>query len=113
MDAPLHFDPKGKSLDEIPVQDFLLQAVVVDVRAPVRANPDYRLTVQDLENWEKAHGPLPAGSAVLVLTGWGSRWPSQKLYMNPDAKGCAALSGFLCRSRPISARPRPSQGNRH
>ena len=25
MDAPLHFDPKGKSLDEIPVQDFLLR----------------------------------------------------------------------------------------
>jgi len=94
MDAPLHFDPNGKSLDEIPVQDFLLGAVVVDVRAAVSSNPDYRLTAEDLEKWEKAHGSLPRGSAVLVLTGWGSRWPSQEHYMNQDAKGVMHFPGF-------------------
>jgi kynurenine formamidase len=94
MDAPLHFDPKGKSLDEIPMQDFLLGAVVVDVRAAVGSNPDYCLTAEDLEKWEKAHGSLPRGSAVLVLTGWGSRWPSQEHYMNQDAKGVMHFPGF-------------------
>ncbi len=94
MDAPLHFDPKGRSLDEIPVQNFLLQAVVVDVRTAVSSNPDYRLTAQDLEKWEKSHGSLPPGCAVLVLTGWGSRWPSQKRYMNLDAKGVMHFPGL-------------------
>jgi kynurenine formamidase len=94
MDAPLHFDSKGKSLDEIPVQDFLLPAVVIDVRESVRANPDYRLTVKDLENWEKEHGSMPVGTAVLMLTGWSSRWPSQQRYMNPDAKGALHFPGF-------------------
>lgn len=94
MDAPLHFDPKGRSLDEIPVQDFFLNAVVVDIRPAVGTNPDYRLSVQDLENWEKAHGPFPRGGAVLVLTGWGSRWPSQQRYMNQDAKGVLHFPGI-------------------
>jgi len=94
MDAPLHFDPKGQSLDEIPVQDFLLGAVVVDVRAAANSNPDYRLTVQDLQKWEKAHGPMPRGSVVLMLTGWGSRWPSQERYMNQDAQGVLHFPGF-------------------
>lgn len=92
--TPLHFDPKGKSLDEIPVQNLLLGAAVVDVRAAVSSNPDYRLTAQDLEKWEKAHGPFPRGGAVLVLTGWGSRWPSQARYMNQDAKGVMHFPGF-------------------
>ena len=94
MDAPLHFDPKGKSLDEIPVQDFLLEAAVVDTRAAVRTNPDYRLTAQDLEKWEKTHGSLPRGGVVLMFTGWGSRWPSQQRYMNQDAKGMMHFPGF-------------------
>ena len=94
IDAPLHFDPKGRSLDQIPVQDFFLQAVVVDVRGAVSSNPDYRVMVPDLQNWEKAHGPLPRGGAVLILTGWGSRWPSQQRYMNQDAKGVLHFPGL-------------------
>jgi kynurenine formamidase len=94
MDAPLHFDAKGQSLDRIPVQDFVLDAAVVDVRAAVRSNPDYRLTVQDLQDWEKAHGPISPHSAVLLLTGWGSRWPSQSRYMNRDAKGVMHFPGY-------------------
>ena len=94
MDAPLHFDPKGKSLDQIPVSNLILGVVVVDVRAAVKSNPDYRLTVQDLQNWEKAHGPFPQGGAVVLLTGWGARWPSQARYMNLDAKGVMHFPGF-------------------
>jgi kynurenine formamidase len=94
MDAPLHFDPQGKSVDQLHVQDLLLGTVVVDVSAAARANPDYRLTVQDLEKWETAHGPLPRGGAVLVRTGWGARWPSQSRYMDQDAKGVMHFPGF-------------------
>jgi kynurenine formamidase len=94
MDAPLHFDPKGKGLHEIPVQDFLLEAAVVDVRAAVVANSDYQLSVQDLEKWEEAHGPFPHGGAVLMLTGWGARWPSHDRYMNQDAQGVLHFPGF-------------------
>ena len=94
MDAPLHFDPHGKSLDQIPLQSLLLAVAVVDIRAAVSSNPDYRLTVQDLQKWEKAHGPFPQEGAVLILTGWGTRWPLQRRYMNQDAKGVMHFPGF-------------------
>jgi kynurenine formamidase len=94
MDAPRHFDPAGKTVDQLPVKNFLAMAVVVDVSASVRSNPDYRLTVADLENWVKAHGPMPRGCLVLLRTGWASRWPSEKQFMNQDAKGVMHFPGY-------------------
>ena len=94
MDAPRHFDPAGKSVEQLPVRSFLAMAVVVDVSAAVGANPDYRLTVADLENWEKAHGAMPRGGLVLLRTGWAARWPSEKQFMNQDAQGVMHFPGY-------------------
>jgi kynurenine formamidase len=94
LDAPRHFDPRGKSVDELAVQDLMLQSAVVDVRVAVGADPDYRLSVQDLQQWENAYGPLPSGGAVLILTGWGARWPSQERYLNQDPNGAKHFPGF-------------------
>jgi kynurenine formamidase len=98
IDAPIHFDPRGKSLDEIPAEDLLLPAVVVDVRAAVALDPDYCLRVEDLEEWKKAHGPFPPGCAVLMLSGWSSRWPSQERYLNQDRGGVMHFPGFSLES---------------
>lgn len=94
LDAPVHFDPRGASVDKIPVEKFLSAVVVVDVRAGAGSNPDYRVSVADLENWVKAHGPMPRGAAVLIRTGWASRWPGQKEYMNQDAQGVLHFPGL-------------------
>jgi kynurenine formamidase len=94
MDAPLHFDPKGRSVDQLPVQNFLAMAVVVDISAAVRSNPDYRLTAEDIGHWVKEHGPMPPGCFVLLRTGWGSRWPSEKQFMNQDARGVMHFPGY-------------------
>jgi kynurenine formamidase len=94
MDAPLHFDPQGESLDQIAVEKFVLPAVVVDVTAAAASSPDYRVTVADLEQWENAHGPMPSGGAVLIHTGWASRWPSQERFMNQDARGVMHFPGL-------------------
>lgn len=94
MDAPLHFNPAGKSIDQLPVENFMAGAVVVDVSAAVRSNPDYQLTVEDLENWQKAHGPIPRGSLILLNTGWASRWPSHSEFINLDAKGVMHYPGY-------------------
>lgn len=94
LDAPAHFDPKGESVERIPVERFLGGAVVVDVSAAARSNADYRVTAADLENWVKRHGPMPRGGVVLIRTGWSSRWPSQKRYMNQDAQGVLHFPGL-------------------
>ena len=94
MDAPIHFDPKGETVDRIAVEKFLAPAVVIDVRAAARSNADYRVTAQDVENWIKSHGAIPSGAVVFFQTGWAARWPSQKRYMNADAKGVLHFPGL-------------------
>ncbi len=94
MDAPAHFDPHGKTVEQIPVESLLRPAVVIDVSGQAEKYPDYQLTVADLEGWEKAHGPIPRGCAVLLRTGWGERWPSQEKYMNEDAQGVMHFPGI-------------------
>lgn len=94
MDAPAHFDPKGKTLDQIPVSQFLRAAIVIDVSESARSNADYRVTAQDLKIWEKRNGAIPSGCVVFFLTGWGQRWPSQKEYMNQDAQGTLHFPGL-------------------
>jgi len=94
MDAPAHFLPKGLSVDQIAVKELLVEAIVVDVSEAVKTNPDYRVTTIDLENWAKAHGPMPRGCIVLFRTGWDARWPSEKDYMNQDSKGVMHFPGL-------------------
>jgi kynurenine formamidase len=94
MDAPLHFAPRGKALDQIPVSKFFGPAAVIDVRAESAQNPDYRLTTERVDKWEAAHGRIPAGAIVLLRTGWAARWPDQARYRNADAKGVMHFPGF-------------------
>ncbi len=94
MDAPAHFDPRGLSVDEIPVTGFLREAVVVDVRTEVKSDQDYRVKAEDLRRWERSRGAIPQGCVVLFLTGWSSRWPSQQNYMNQDAHGVLHFPGL-------------------
>jgi len=94
MDAPAHFDPKGQTVEQLRMENFLVPAVVVDVRAAAGLNPDYRVTAADLEHWVKAHGSMPRGCVVLIRTGWASRWPSQKDYMNQDSQGVLHFPGL-------------------
>jgi len=94
LDAAAHFDPKGATVDQIPVEKFLAPAVVIDVRAAAKSNDDYRVTAQDIENWIKSHGAIPSGAVVFFQTGWAARWPSQEKYMNADAKGVLHFPGL-------------------
>src|SRR2546427_10588967 len=71
--------------------------MVGDVDGRWKTQPDYRdyrVTVADFDGWTKVHGAMPRGSVVLLRTGWGSLWPSQKDYMNPDSAGVLHFSGL-------------------
>jgi len=87
LDAPIHFDAEGRSSEAIPVSQFLGPAVVIDVTAQAQANPDYRLTADDVYRFERAHGPIGRGMLVLLRTGWSARWPDRKAYLGDDRPG--------------------------
>ena len=81
MDAPVHFAEGKATVDQIPPEDLIAQAIVVNITEQVLKERDYQLTVDDLKSWEKKHGVIPDGSIVFVLTGVGKYWGDYEKYM--------------------------------
>ena len=94
LDAPVHFPPGKTTVDKIPAQKLFGPAVVIDVHAEDAHDPDYKLTVQKVLQWESKYGRIPAGAIVLLRTGWAERWPNAKLYRNQDEKGVMHFPGY-------------------
>lgn len=106
VDAPAHFGGPT-TVDAIPVEELLLEAVVVDVGERVAADPDAMVVPDDVLAWEAAHGTLPERCALLARTGWGARAGDPAAYLNADAGGVLHspgfhpdLAGFLAEERP-------------
>lgn len=94
LDAPVHFSQSGHTADQVPLTQLVLRTVVIDISARAASDPDYRLTRADVELFEKRHGRIPAGAAVLLRTGWDRRWPDRKAYLGDDTPGDATRLHF-------------------
>ena len=94
IDAPAHFAPGRWTVDQIPSARLLAPLVVIDVTAKAKQDADYRVSADDIAQWEKANGAIPPDAVVMARTGWGERWNSAKDYRNPDAKGTMHFPGF-------------------
>ena len=81
LDAPVHFASAGLSVDQIPVESLVGPAVVLDIRESCQRNPDYELTVQDIQLWERRFGLIEPNDLVLIHTGWGKHWPDPQHYL--------------------------------
>lgn len=84
MDAPIHFAEGKLTSNEVPLSNCIGPAAVIDVRSACEKDPDYLLTVADIQAWEQSHGRLPAGAVVIMHTGWAKRWPDKKAYLGTD-----------------------------
>ncbi len=92
IDAPIHFHKDRWRLDEIPLRRLIGEGVVVDVSEQVAADPDHRVDLMDLLEWERLHGRIPSGAIVLLRTGFGEYWPDRKLYLGTEKRGKEALA---------------------
>lgn len=90
LDAPVHFAEGRQGSSEIPLDRLIGPAAVVDVSN--HATPDYQVGVGDLQEWEAAYGPLPAGVILLIRTGWGDRWPDAAAYLGTARRGADAVA---------------------
>ena len=70
LDSPVHFAKGHFTVDQLPLEQLMGAGVVIDVTAECAKNPDYLVSVADFENWEKRNGRIPAGTIVLLRTGW-------------------------------------------
>ncbi|MGO8984692.1 MAG: cyclase family protein [Terriglobales bacterium] len=94
IDAPAHFVAGSWTVDQIPVERLVEPLAVIDVRANVKGNLDYQISVDDIATWEQAHGQIPPRAVVIAYTGWESRWNSSQDYRNADAHGVLHFPGY-------------------
>jgi len=77
FDAPIHWvtgkDYANNATHNIPVDRFIGPACVIDVAARAKADPDFLLTQEVVEEWESRHGRIPAHAWVLIRTDWSQR----------------------------------------
>lgn len=94
MDSPAHFT-KGKwMIHDVPVERLIGPGVIINVKQQVALNHDYRVTVNDLANWEVTNGIIPDNAIVIMNSGWGSRYPNSSMVFNAKTVGNVTLFHF-------------------
>lgn len=94
FDAPVHFSASGAAVHEVPLGDLIAPAVLIDVSVKAAADSNYRLTVEDVLEFEARYGAIEPGSIVLLRTGWSERWPDKAAYLGDDTPGDVTRLSF-------------------
>ncbi len=112
FDAPIHWvtgkDYPNNATHNIPVERFIGPACVIDVAAQAKANPDFLLTREVVEGWERTHGRIPARAWVLIRTDWSHR-KGAKEFLNAGSDG-AHTPGIHPQCVPFLAKERDILG---
>ena len=92
LDAPIHFAEGRQTVDQLPLEQLIAPAVVIDVTEKAQADRDYQVNVEDFTAWESQHGQIPKQSIVLLRTGYGKFWPNRLKYLGTDKHGPEAVA---------------------
>lgn len=84
---PAHLNDRGATISDIPPTVALRPLAVVNVAPKVAADPGYQATVADIEAWERQHGPIPAGSVVMIRSDWWKKWGDPKRFTTQPFPG--------------------------
>lgn len=110
LDAPAHFAHGMWTVDQIPAERLVRPLVVLNVRKRASNNPDYEVSVEDIAEWENAHGEIPSGAVVMAYTGWEDRWNSAKLFNNFDKNRVPHYPGFSLQAAEFLVKTRDTIG---
>ncbi len=91
-DAPIHFAENGRTMDQIPLEEWIGPSVKIDVTENCEQNRDYLLSVEDIIKWEEEYGQIPDGAWVIMYTGINTKYYPDKLkVLGTEKTGEAAL----------------------
>lgn len=94
IDAPIHFAPNTRALHEINPNEWVYPLYVIHKEKEVAENPDYRLTVQDILDFEAQYGQIPENSFVAFASAWSKRWDDKSAFYNKDDDGNSHTPGW-------------------
>ena len=104
VDPPAHFHSDGITMDRIPLQQMILPLVVFDITPLLGKEPNHALTVQDILDWEKKHGRVPAGAFGALRTDMYKDWDKpERFKRSPFPAWSLAAIKFLFEQRHITA----------
>ncbi len=105
IDPPAHFDAKGVTMDDIPLDEMLLPLVVFDITPLLGTDPNHALSVADIQAWEKAHGPVPKRAFAALRTDMGRDFDSnpERFKRAPFPGWSLAAVKYLFEQRAITA----------
>jgi kynurenine formamidase len=90
FDAPIHWvsgrDLPNNATDTIPVQHLIGPACVIDCSRQAADDPDFLLTVDFVQRWEREHGRIAPRSWLLMRSDWSKR-NGPVAYQNFDEEG--------------------------
>lgn len=92
MDAPIHFDIRGETVEKVGIDRLMGPVVVVNVEDRVGSIPDYEVMPEDFQSFEARHGAIPADSIVLIRTGYSRFWSDPARYLGTAERGEGAIS---------------------
>lgn len=92
MDAPSHRIKGGDSISDIPLEQLIVPICVINVSE--RAEADYEISTQDIEDYENKHGEIGQNSLVIGFTGWNRFWMNAERYRNEDVNGQMHFPAF-------------------
>lgn len=92
IDAPRHFNETGITVDQIPLHRLVGPGACIDVSQKCAADPDYQISVEDLQAWELFNGVSLDDHIVLIHTGYGERWPDREKYLGTAEQGREAVA---------------------
>ncbi|XP_072030356.1 isatin hydrolase-like [Amphiura filiformis] len=84
IDAPSHFVEGAYRVHQIPIEKLIGPGVIINVKSKVAANIDYRVTVDDIQDWETKYNQIPDGAVVIMNSGWSQRYPNRTLLFGSE-----------------------------
>ncbi|MFB6109944.1 MAG: cyclase family protein [Halodesulfurarchaeum sp.] len=105
VDAPAHTEAAGKTLADLPIERFALEAVIVDCR-----------DLGDREPIPSERVPDAAADCVLFRTGWDEYWGTDRYldhpYLAPETARLCADRGHAVGTDTLNPDPSPSPNRR-
>jgi kynurenine formamidase len=87
IDAPIHFFADRHTVDQIPLERLVGEAIIVDVAKSCADDANYQVDIADLRQWETAHHRQLVDVIVLLRTGFGRHWKQRARYLGTNKTG--------------------------
>ena len=82
IDAPAHFGRGSWRTQQIPVERLMGPGVIINIKKKAEANPDYRINMDDVMEYETKYGRIPDGAIVIMNSGWYHKYPDKTKIFN-------------------------------